>query len=252
MKIDQVRNKVKGIPHMSYSQAEEMTAIIIENKFNNILELGFKHGVSTCYMAGALDELGRGRITTIDLVNARSAEPNIDSLLGDLGFDSFVTVFYEPTSYIWRLMKMLEEDPSPRFDFCYIDGAHNWFTDGFAFFLVDRLLNPGGLIVFDDIDWTYNQSPTMKNTDIVRNMPADEKTAPHIRKVYEILVKAHPAYDNFLVKDDWAHARKMLKEPGANTGIVRTEIVYQRDQSARLGFLNHLARKGLSFLRRKS
>ena len=37
-------------------------------------------------------------------------------------------------------MKMLEDDPEPRFDFCYIDGVHNWADDGFAFFLIDRLL----------------------------------------------------------------------------------------------------------------
>src|SRR5262249_29856436 len=132
MKIDTIRRRVEGIPHMTLSQATEITQVILENKFHNILELGFCHVVSTCYMAGALDELGSGSITTIDLENARRTDPNIDQLLGVLGLTKFVTVFYEPTSYLWRLMKVLEEHPSPQFDLCYIDGAHNWFTDGFA------------------------------------------------------------------------------------------------------------------------
>jgi len=144
MNIDQIRERVKSIPYMSVTQAETITDVISENRFQNILELGFGHGVSTCYIAGAVDDLGRGTITTIDSISAREAEPNIEHLLGSLGLAKYVAIFYEPTSYIWRLMKMLEETSSPRFDFCYIDGAHDWFTDGFAFFLVDRLLKPGG------------------------------------------------------------------------------------------------------------
>jgi hypothetical protein len=50
-----------------------------------------------------------------------------------------VNYYFEPTSYTWRMMKMLEEDEGPRFDLCYLDGAHSWFVDGFAFFLIDRL-----------------------------------------------------------------------------------------------------------------
>ena len=53
-------------------------------------------------------------------------------------------------------MKMLAQYPSPKFDFCYIDGGHNWSDTGFAFFLVDRLLKSNGIIVFDDLDWTYD------------------------------------------------------------------------------------------------
>jgi predicted O-methyltransferase YrrM len=62
MKIDEIKTKVEGIPYMDRTQAETITNIILENNFNNILELGFAHGVSSSYMAGALDELGSGKI----------------------------------------------------------------------------------------------------------------------------------------------------------------------------------------------
>lgn len=71
MKLDRVRKEVEGIPHMNAAQAETMTDVILTNQFQSLLELGFRHGVSTCYMAAALDELGGGSITTIDLTNAR-------------------------------------------------------------------------------------------------------------------------------------------------------------------------------------
>jgi predicted O-methyltransferase YrrM len=228
---------------MTFQQAQAMRDVILQNRFQNLLELGFRHGVSTCYMAGALDELGSGKITTIDLMNAKAAQPSIDTLLADLGLAKFVTVFYEPTSYIWRLMKMLEEDPSPRFDFCYIDGAHDWATDGFAFFLVDRLLQPGGLIIFDDLEWTYESSPALRHTDKVMLMPQEEKSTRQVRKVYELLVKAHPAYGDFMVKDDWAYARKTSAQSLGTANEVRKEIVHQRQYVGLGGAILTILRK---------
>ncbi len=209
MRINDIQKRVTDVPHMTFAQAHTITNFIMENRFQNILELGFRHGVSTCYIAGALEERGEGNITTIDLKGARHAAPNIETLLTDLGLRDFVTVYYEPTSYTWRLMKMLEEDPTPRFDFCYLDGAHNWFVDGFAFFLIDRLLVPGGWIIFDDMDWTYKSSPSLKNTEMVKVMPQDETETPQIRKVYELLVKPHPLYHNYLERGQWGYAQKI-------------------------------------------
>ena len=216
---------VHDIPHMQLSEGEILSAFIREHTLRNILELGFRHGVSTCYMAGALDDLGGGRITTIDLLDAKAANPNIESLLKKLDLEQFVSVYYEPTSYTWRLMKFLEETPPPQFDLCFIDGAHDWFVDGFAFYLVDKLLLPGGWMIFDDLDWTFSSSPSLKKSDFVRSMPVEEKTTPQIRKVYELLVKTHPSYDTFFEKDGWAYAQKKKNADGFQTGIKR-EIVY--------------------------
>ena len=105
-------------------------------------------------------------------------------------------------------MKLIEKYPEPIFDFCYIDGAHDWYNDGFAFFLVDKLLVPGGWILFDDINWTFGKSPSMKNSEKVKNMPSDERDTAQVGKIYELLVKTHPQYHNFMVRGDWAYAQK--------------------------------------------
>ncbi|RZT95224.1 class I SAM-dependent methyltransferase [Rivibacter subsaxonicus] len=224
MKIDQVHTVVDGLCCMSFEQGRVISDLVLENRFRDLLELGFNHGVSSCYLAAALDEQGGGLLTTIDLEEARTRSPNIGELLGRLGLERYVKPCFEPTSYLWRLMRMLEEDPSPRFDFCYIDGAHDWFCDGFAFLLVDRLLRPGGMIVFDDLDWSYATSRTLKATERVLNMPADERELPQVRKVYELLVKTHPGYGDFAEKDGWAYARKLRGEGGA--APLRSETVY--------------------------
>jgi len=102
-------------------------------------------------------------------------------------------------------MRMLEEDTTPRFDFCYLDGWHTWWDDGFAFLLVERLLKPGGWILFDDLNWHHGDDPT------VAKWPKELRHTPHIRKIWELLVKPHSSFDKFVVEDDnWAFARKRL------------------------------------------
>lgn len=228
MKNHEVKKAVGDLPHMTLEQAGKITAFIADHHVEDILELGFEHGVSTCYMAAALSELGRGSIVTIDLECARHATPNIEELLGRIGERHRVKMFYEPTSYTWRMMRLLEEDPAPRFDLCYLDGAHSWFVDALSFFLVDRLLRPGGWIIFDDLDWTYATSPLLKESEWVRNMPPDERTTPQVRKIYELLVRTHHNYHNFRLEDGWVFAQKRDAHAGVHAGqreIVTEQIV---------------------------
>ncbi len=77
MKPDNVKKIVGDLPYMSLEQGEMISGFIHQHRIRNILELGFNHGVSTCYMAAALDEQGGGSITTIDLESARIKQPNI-------------------------------------------------------------------------------------------------------------------------------------------------------------------------------
>lgn len=219
--IASVAGIVGSTPHMTREQADRISGFILDHGIHDILELGFRHGVSTAYMAATLARAGSGRIVTIDLASARQNKPNVEELLDRIGERSRVEVFHEPTSYTWRLMRMLQEDPTPRFDLCYIDGAHDWFVDGFAFFLADRLLRPNGWMIFDDMQWSYAGSPALGNTDRVKQMPEDERTAAQVRLVYDLLVTTHPNYHNFRDEGDWGFAQKM---PGAAAAGGRTIV----------------------------
>src|SRR5438270_13885352 len=97
-------------------------------------------------------------------------------------------------------MRMLEEaldeeKTAPCLDFCFIDGGHTWETDGFAFFLVDRLLRPGRWIVLDDIEWSFADSPSLRDTERVWAMTEDESTEHQVRKVVDLLVRTTPGYE---------------------------------------------------------
>jgi predicted O-methyltransferase YrrM len=198
-----------------------MYNFIIDHELEHCLELGFAHGVGTAVMAAALDELGRGSVLSIDNTLAKGRHPSIDEVIGDLGLEDQATWVFAERSYTWELMGMLERQPTPRFDLCFVDGAHTWDTDGFAFFLVDRLLVPGGWLVYDDLDWTLASSPTLKDTEWVQALPQAERETAQVRKVLELLVAPHPGYDEVYENDGWAYARKSRtrrEEPAVDAG----------------------------------
>lgn len=197
-KNNEILNNLSG---MRYEHALTIKKIIEKNNFSNCLELGFAHGKSSCYIASILKDLGGGHLTTIDLRSRQRLKPNIEELLEKLKLTDYVTPYYERKSYTWRLMKLIEEYDEPIFDFCFIDGSHTWYDDGFAFFLVDKLLKPGGLIMMASLNWSYGSS-SMKNSAFVQSMDEDEIDLPHIKQVYELLVKTHPAYEKFEVIED--------------------------------------------------
>lgn len=147
-------------------------------------------------------------MVTMDLENARKRAPNIDELLDRCGLAHLVTPVYAHTSYTWELMKLLERDPHRRFDFVYIDGGHTWDVSGYGFLLTDKLLAPGGWMLFDDLDWTPEGSPTMRNLPWVKKLSDEERRSAQVRKVFEVLVATHPSYINVHERDQWGWAQK--------------------------------------------
>jgi predicted O-methyltransferase YrrM len=250
--LTRVEELVGDLPNMTRRQAERMKTLIVDSDAREVLELGCGHGVSTAYIAVALSATN-GSLVTIDLDAARQRKPNVEELLERVQQRERVTVHYEPTCYTWRLMKLLEEEPRPRFDLCYIDGAHSWFVDGLAFFLVDRLLKPGGWIVFDDLDWTFAGSSTLADRDDIRRMPDDERTQPQVRKIYELLVKPHPSYSNFRVEDGWALAQKLHDASSAAAATpIRVETIVQTKTVGVGEFLTRLSRSLRKRAKRRS
>jgi len=193
---------------MELEEGEFVFDFITGHKLTNCLELGFYHGVSSAYIAAALHEMGTGKLTTIDTIKVHQLQPNIESIISELGLQKYVKYYFEPNSYTWRLMKFLRKKNFKNFDFCYIDGGHTWDTTGFAYFLVSRLLKPGGWLIFDDLNWTH-QNPAVSHTDKVKAMAKDEQKAAQVGLVYDLLVKRDPQFTDFIVKGSWGFARKL-------------------------------------------
>ena len=227
MTLKDVKRVVGSTPNMTLARASDLRRLLRTYELGDVLELGFSHGVGTCYLASIVQELGHGRVTSIDLVATQDRQPNIHELLERCRLANLVDIYFEPTSYTWRLMKFLEADPQPQFDFCYLDAAHSWFVDALGFFLVDLLLRPGGWIVFDDLDWTFGSSSTIARADWVLAMPEEERYTPQVDRIYELLVKTHPQYVEFRREGNWAYARKGI-DVGRSEPQPRIEYVLER------------------------
>ena len=133
-----------------------------------------------------------------------------------------VEVVREFSTYTWWLKEQVaarsdaDGNCEPRFDFVYLDGAKNWTVDGLAVVLVEKLLRPGGWLLMDDLDWTYAQDPGREATDgiVHRELSEPERTQPHLRAVFELIVAQHPSFTDVRVQDEWwGWARKAPGEP---------------------------------------
>ncbi len=227
MKFEDIDALVGGLRGIPSPWGRKLYDFVLQKQPTDLLELGFWHGKSSCYTAAALHELGRGRLTTVDLHTALDNQPSIRAMLDQAGLASFVHVATESSSYTWWLKKEIEACTRdgrtvPKYDLCFLDGAHSWAVDGLAFFLVDKLLKSDGYLLLDDYTWSFGTSTALKHTDTVKQMPADERDQMHVKLIFELLVKQHPSYADFSVDDDnWAWARKVHAH---EVGAIRTEV----------------------------
>lgn len=193
--LDIVDEHYADTPYMTRSRANLVKAIIEDNNAKDIIEVGFFHGKSSCYIAAILEDQDAGHLSTFDLSKARDKEPNIEEMLAKTGLSHRVTPFFAKRSYTWELQRLITASPRPQFDFCFFDGGHTWDNTGFGVLLIDMLLRPGGLILLDDMDWTIGGSQYYQNNPgRMKPYDMDEREAPAVRRVWETILP-HLGYE---------------------------------------------------------
>jgi predicted O-methyltransferase YrrM len=203
---------------MTPAQGRVVYDHILETEASDVLELGTASGVSAAYIAAALDELGRGTITTLDRQQFVPSPPPEQRAFASVPDLLRYARFERPadSSYVWWLLRQIEErsddagNCTPAFDFCYLDGAHDFTIDGLAVFLVERLLRPGGWLLLDDLNWSYAADGGAEPD----KFSDDEIRAPHVRVIFDVLLKQHPSFTELRVQDgSWGWAKKAPGQP---------------------------------------
>ena len=221
MPFEPVAAAIADVPFMSPAQGRIVYDHVRATGPDAVLELGSAHGVGAAYMAAALTDNGHGHLTTVDFAGA-AYDPPPEAVLARAGVADRVTVVREFSSYTWWLKEQVatasdaDGNVTPRFDFVYLDGAKNWTIDGLAVVLIEKLLRPGGWLLMDDLDWTYADDPARTATDGVanRDLSEPERTEPHLRAVFDLIVAQHPSFTELRVQDEWwGWARKAPGEP---------------------------------------
>lgn len=237
MDFEAVATIVDGHPHMRRPAGRKVYDHVIRTDARRVLELGAFHGVSTCYLAAAVDELGAGRVVTMDRSESARLEPNVFELLEQTGLRDRVDVVLAQRSFTWELKRLLEEEERPQFDFVFLDAGHVWDVTGFAFFLVDLLLVPGGWLLFDDLNWSYASSPSLRDKPATLAIPEEEREARQVRAVFDILVERHGGYTT-QVDGNWGWAQKTsVAAPAVDDGQLSAKL-----RTTAAGALDRLSR----------
>ena len=211
-KLNLITSKYENLPYMRHGQALYMRDIIQRYKLKNLCELGHFHGKSSIYLGAILEEQGFGTLTTFD-ISATKVTPNINTLISEFSLEEFVNPIVTTEGYTWDLSKLIEKNDT-RFDFCYIDGGHTFESTLLAFILTDILLDRGGIIIFDDIDWTVEKSISafgnaILNVPMYRSNTLHQRATPQVKMVCDLIVSK---YDYTLIENkdefNWAVFQK--------------------------------------------
>jgi predicted O-methyltransferase YrrM len=140
-----------GLPtFMDREEGELLGRVIRQIQPQASLEIGFAYGVSTLYICEALSNLPQpAKHFVIDPYQRNKWHGVGLHNVAAAGYEHLVT-FIDARSEL-ALPRLLEE--GVQLDFALIDGLHTFEQCAVEFFYIDRLLNAGGAIVFDDADW---------------------------------------------------------------------------------------------------
>jgi predicted O-methyltransferase YrrM len=146
--------------HSSISEDEGifLQKLIRDHKPRRSLEIGCAYGISSLYICEALSEVGAAKHIIIDYAQffphdaGRWGHPNSGwegiglKNLKQAGYESLVE-FHEERSYEC-LPALLKNNT--KIDFAFVDGQHTFDYVMVDFFFIDKLLNVGGIVAFDD------------------------------------------------------------------------------------------------------
>lgn len=210
MKFSDANKILENLPYTGTRKGRFFYNFVVEHDVRRMLELGFAYGASTSYFAAALDDQN-GHIDTVDVLDSHHGT-KLEEVSAELGLGSRISIYRETSSYTWFLKKKIEEQTRdgvchPIYDLCFIDGPKDWTNDGAAFFMVDKLLKPGGWIIFDDYAWSYRQQEALSGSKYKRGyvfekMSEEEWSVSQVEAIYRLLVRQHPGYASFSVVDN--------------------------------------------------
>lgn len=239
MKFKEVYKLIGDVPCSDEDSCRILYDFIMEQKPARCLELGCAWGKTACVIGAALQEMGQGRLDTLDLELIRSFEPNVFENVKKCRLEDYVFPSLSQVSYTWQLMKLVQSSTkagicAPIYDFTFLDGAHTWEADSSAFFLATKLLKPGGWMLFDDVMWTINSSEHAKTLPEFANVPDDFRSLSHVERIVELLVKQSTDYEEVFCRDNWAWARKNTADTGQPKQNQLKKIYFKHIMKSRL------------------
>lgn len=209
MKFERVLDSLKNYPVpegflsspflLPENVISDVYKFIVDNKLRSCIELGSGFGATSCVMGAATEEIN-GKVLTVDMYLHQPV--NVEVLKKHTGIGDSLEFAVDKLGYNWYLADLIAKQTKngicePLFDFCLLDGAHEWSPDALAFFLVAKLIKPGGWIVLDDINFTLRSVPNWQQE--FGNYTDKELDSFQVGMVYELAVRQHPDFQAFRI-----------------------------------------------------
>jgi predicted O-methyltransferase YrrM len=142
-------NLIKVRSGITQEEGEFLAEIIAELKPSVTLEVGLAYGISALFICEAIKKYPYARHIIID--------PNQNTSFGGLalyslrraGYQEIIDFYEKPSQTVLPQLETM----GVKVDFAFIDGWHTFDHTLIDFFYIDKLLNIGGVVAFDDSDW---------------------------------------------------------------------------------------------------
>lgn len=145
---DEDGNAIDCFPtSVPYETGALLYDIIRERRLSRTIEIGLAYGMSALFICQALRDNGAGRHTAIDPAQDTSWKSIGRLNIERAGLGDLFRFFAAPSHAI--LPRLLLDGES--FDLAFIDGLHLFDYTLVEFFYLDKMLEAGGYIAFDDI-----------------------------------------------------------------------------------------------------
>lgn len=145
------------------------------------------------------------RLRNIDSFYFFSFEEDVEELNDDLESVEYCKCNLYPMgnsnakydSYNWKLSSLCLEN-NVLFDLVYLDGAHSFFHDALATVLLKKLIKPEGVLIFDDVFWSHQKSPSVnpdKNPKILEDYTREQIETEQIKRVIDVFMETDDEWE---------------------------------------------------------
>ncbi|MCB0334788.1 MAG: class I SAM-dependent methyltransferase [Bdellovibrionales bacterium] len=140
---------VEFVEYFGAEAGELCLELVHQTKPELILELGLAHGTSSLYLLQGIVDNGFGRLLSMDPYQFESFKGVGLKNIQRAGLDCFHQFICQRSDIALPLM-INEYGGQLRSDFIFIDTSHQFDQTIVEAYFCDKILKPGGLIVFDD------------------------------------------------------------------------------------------------------
>lgn len=130
-------------------EGDLLYSMVRHNRPKLTVEVGMANGLSTLFIAAALRENGTGTHIAIDPFQHSEWRGVGAQLIRQAGMSDIVRLIEKPS---YQGLPQLEQEGA-RVELVFIDGAHIFDYVIADFLCADRILDVGGVMIFDDSDW---------------------------------------------------------------------------------------------------